>query len=154
MFCLLTFHVRETSPGKNNDLHLIYLPYLQCKTPGSIGLRFVRQTRPLCTALYTISVRQTEVLPCKDLLTLQSGFLRIPSRDGHPCLWLTVPTAKSVADFHRQVVAHAGRTGKIRITKPVMRIIFMAGAEGLEPSARGFGGAVGYAFHGNFVGAL
>ena len=27
----------------------------------------------------------------------------------------------------------------------------MAGAEGLEPSARGFGGAVVYAFHGIFM---
>ncbi|MFF0419754.1 hypothetical protein, partial [Paenibacillus lactis] len=33
-------------------------------------------------------------------------------RGGHPCLWLTVPTAKPVADFHRQVIAHAGRTIK------------------------------------------
>jgi hypothetical protein len=41
-----------------------------------------------------------------------SGFLQIPSRDGHPCLQLTVPTAKPVADFHRQVIAHAGRTSK------------------------------------------
>ena len=39
-----------------------------------------------------------------------SGFLQIPPRDGHPCLRLTVPTAKSVADFHRQVIAHAERT--------------------------------------------
>src|SRR5690606_2743697 len=39
-----------------------------------------------------------------------SGFLQIPPRDGHPCLWLTVPTAKPVADFHRLVIAHAGRT--------------------------------------------
>ena len=38
------------------------------------------------------------------------GFLQIPPHDGHPCLWLTVPTAKSVADFHRQVIAHAERT--------------------------------------------
>ncbi|MBB6022927.1 hypothetical protein HNR77_004026, partial [Paenibacillus sp. JGP012] len=29
---------------------------------------------------------------------------------GHPCPWLTVPTAKPVADFHRQVIARAGRT--------------------------------------------
>ncbi|MDO3681570.1 hypothetical protein, partial [Paenibacillus ehimensis] len=27
---------------------------------------------------------------------------------------LTVPTAKPVADFHRQVIAHAGRTTKIK----------------------------------------
>lgn len=41
-----------------------------------------------------------------------SGFLQIPPRDGHPCPWLTVPTAKPVADFHRQVIAHAGRTSR------------------------------------------
>ena len=43
-----------------------------------------------------------------------SDFLQIPPLDGHPCLRLTVPTAKSVADFHRQVIAHAERTYKIR----------------------------------------
>jgi hypothetical protein len=48
------------------------------------------------------------------------GFLRIPPRDEHPCLRLTVPTAKSVTDFHRQVIAHAGRTTKKRL------IIFQA----------------------------
>ena len=41
-----------------------------------------------------------------------SDFLQIPSHDGHPCLWLTVPTAKSVADFHHQVITHAERTIK------------------------------------------
>ena len=40
------------------------------------------------------------------------GFLQIPPHGGHPCPWLTVPTAKSVADFHRQVIAHAERTTK------------------------------------------
>jgi hypothetical protein len=39
-----------------------------------------------------------------------SGFLQIPSHDGHPCLQLTVPTAKPVVDFHHQVITHAGRT--------------------------------------------
>ena len=43
-----------------------------------------------------------------------SDFLQIPSFGGHPCLRLTVPTAKSVADFHRQVIAHAERTSKKR----------------------------------------
>ena len=32
------------------------------------------------------------------------AILQIPPRVGHPCLWLTAPTAKSVTDFHRQVV--------------------------------------------------
>ena len=40
------------------------------------------------------------------------GFLQTPPHDGRPCPWLTVPTAKSVADFHRQVVTHAERTIK------------------------------------------
>ena len=43
-------------------------------------------------------------------LILPSGFLQIPPHGGHPCLRLTVPTAKSVVDFHHQVIAHAGRT--------------------------------------------
>ena len=45
-------------------------------------------------------------------LILPSGFLQIPPHGGHPCLRLTVPTAKSVVDFHHQVIAHAGRTGR------------------------------------------
>ena len=44
-----------------------------------------------------------------------SDFLQIPSYGGHLiCLQmglrLTVPTAKSVADFHRLIIAHAERT--------------------------------------------
>ena len=41
-----------------------------------------------------------------------SDFLQTPPHDGRPCLWLTVPTAKPVADFHRQVITHAERTTK------------------------------------------
>ena len=48
--------------------------------------------------------------PIEQLSTPQSSFLQIPPHDGHPCLRLTVPTAKSVVDFHHQVIAHAGRT--------------------------------------------
>ena len=44
-----------------------------------------------------------------------SGFLQIPPRDGHPCLRLTLPTTKRVADFHRRVVAHAWRTTKMSV---------------------------------------
>ena len=43
-----------------------------------------------------------------------SDFLQIPPHSGHSCPWLTVPTAKSVADSHRQVIAHAERTTKTR----------------------------------------
>ena len=53
----------ETSPGKSDNLHLIYPPHLLHVLLCSIGLCFVRQARPACTALYVISVRQAEVLP-------------------------------------------------------------------------------------------
>ena len=43
-------------------------------------------------------------------------FLQTPPHDGRPCLWLTVPTAKPVADFHRQVITHAERTENTNTT--------------------------------------
>ncbi|WP_220693853.1 hypothetical protein, partial [Salipaludibacillus neizhouensis] len=52
-----------------------------------------------------------------------SGFLQIPSHDGHPCLPLTVPTTKSVVDFHHQVVRHAGHTRKGAILITELRLI-------------------------------
>jgi len=56
------------------------------------------------SASYAVLVHQVGTLP--------TGFLQIPPRDGHPCPWLMVPTAKPIADFHRQAIAHAGRTRK------------------------------------------
>jgi len=49
-----------------------------------------------------ISVRQTEVLP--------SASFRFHLAMDTLAVRLTVPTAKSVADLHRQVIVHAGRT--------------------------------------------
>ena len=49
-----------------------------------------------------------------------SDFLQTPPHDGRPCLWITVPTAKPVADFHRQVITRAERTNKNR---PLLRRI-------------------------------
>jgi len=36
----------------------------------------------------------------------------LPPHDGHPCLRLTVPTAKPVADLHRLATVHARHTPK------------------------------------------
>ncbi|MEE0568820.1 MAG: hypothetical protein UC379_02110, partial [Acutalibacteraceae bacterium] len=41
-----------------------------------------------------------------------SDFFQTPSHGGRPCLRLTVPTAKPVADFHRQVITRAEHTRK------------------------------------------
>ena len=102
----------ETSPGKNNDLHLIYLPHLQRKVRAVsdfvLSGKLVRLALPSMRFLFV----RPRFCPQRYFQTSESGFLQIPPHDGHPCLWLTVPTAKSVADFHRQVVAHAGRTKK------------------------------------------
>ena len=64
-------------------------------------------------------------------LILPSGFLQIPPHGGHPCLRLTVPTAKSVVDFHHQVIAHAGRT----IKKPARKIPAGFTPNGARPSS-------------------
>ena len=41
-----------------------------------------------------------------------SDFFQTPPHDGRPCLRLTVPTAKSVVDFHHQVITRAEHTQK------------------------------------------
>ena len=51
---------------------------------------------------------------CSSARDFASGFLQIPPHDGHPCFWLTLPTAIYVADFHRQVTAHAGHTRTVQ----------------------------------------
>ena len=47
---------------------------------------------------------------CSSGREFASSFFQIPPRGGHPCSSLTVPTAKSVVDFHHQVVVHAAHT--------------------------------------------
>ncbi|MEE0568796.1 MAG: hypothetical protein UC379_01985, partial [Acutalibacteraceae bacterium] len=46
-----------------------------------------------------------------------SDFFQTPSHGGRPCLRLTVPTAKPVADFHRQVITRAEHTSKAAVQK-------------------------------------
>lgn len=53
----------ETSPVKNDNFHLIYLPNLHLDVSDSIGLHLALQIRPHRNALYSVSVRQTEILP-------------------------------------------------------------------------------------------
>lgn len=63
MFCPQTFHVRETSPGKNKIFLSMCLPHLLQAIPGSIGTSTCCAALSLLTALYVISVRQTGDLP-------------------------------------------------------------------------------------------
>ncbi|MBD9172782.1 MAG: hypothetical protein EGP83_06525 [Clostridiales bacterium] len=62
------------------------------------------QSRPLCPALYAISVRRLRTLPAASFrfhLTMDTLAVR-----------LTLPTTKRVVDFHHQAIAHGGRTTK------------------------------------------
>ena len=54
-----------------------------------------------------------------------SGFLQIRSRPRHPCLWLTLPLAGCVEDFHLQVVQS---TTTVNRTAPVTALRAMPGA--------------------------
>ena len=67
-----------------------------------MGLCLVRQTRPPRICLICDF--------CSSDREFALGLLQIPPHDGHPCPQLTLPTAKRVADFHRQVTAHFGQT--------------------------------------------
>lgn len=85
--------------------HSIYLPHL-CFELGQLSdfsffRSLIHSTHLLCDF-------------CSSDQSFALGFLQIPPHGGHPCLQLTVPTAKPVVDFHHQVIAHAGRTTQKR----------------------------------------
>ena len=65
---------------------------------------------PCMTTSYGVPVRQARTLPTQLVCSCASGFFQIPPCDGHPCLRLTIPTAKFVVVFHHLVIAHAGHT--------------------------------------------
>ena len=74
------------------------------QSPGSMELRLVLQPRPLCPALYAISVRR--------LGTLLAASFKFRLSADTLAVRLTLPTTKRVVDFHHQAIAHGGRTTK------------------------------------------
>ena len=57
------FSVYETYSGKRNHLHLIYLLYLHLEIRAVLDFALRGKLVRFKYALYTVSVRQTEVLP-------------------------------------------------------------------------------------------
>ena len=110
---LLRFPVCKTSSGKRYHLHLIYLLYLRPEISCSIGLCSALGTRPSQIRLHIqfLFVRP-RFCPWLHFSASTSGFFQILPHDRHPCLRPTVPTDKSVVDFHHQVVTHAEHTRK------------------------------------------
>jgi hypothetical protein len=94
----------QISPGKNADLHPMYLPHLPPCAPDSGGASFCLANSPAQNGLICGF--------CSSGQDFAAGFLQIPPHDGHPCLGLTLLAVKRVADLHRRVSAHAGRTNK------------------------------------------
>ena len=134
---LLSERILQISPGKNDNLPLMATTSTVWGS-GSIGLSLVAQSRPpqisllcgFCPLAREFALRRTFQPP-------QSDFLQIPPRDGHPCLWLTVPATESVVDFHHQVVDHAGRTHKKRRNTVVfLRFLIKHVISGSFPSVR------------------
>ena len=64
---------------------------------------------------------------CSSDREFASSFFQIPPRGGRPCSSLIVPAAKSVVDFHHQVVVHAAHT---RSRTPHKRSAGFAGRRG------------------------
>jgi hypothetical protein len=71
----------------------IYVAPLPCKFWALVNWA----TSPQYDASYPLPVRQASALP--------SGFLQTRSHPRNPCLWLTLPLAGRVEDFHLQVSA-------------------------------------------------
>ena len=87
---------------QNANLHPMHPPHLPQCVPDSNRALFCLANSPAHSGLVCGF--------CSSGRDFAAGFLQIPPRDGHPCLWLILLAAKRIADFHHRVSAHAGRT--------------------------------------------
>src|SRR5690606_18551416 len=84
---------------------ITFIPSTCCIYPSKTG----QYRTSVCSGTLSISIGLVCSF-CPSGQDFAAGFLQIPPRDGHPCLKLTLPTAKCVRDFHPIVMTHAGRT--------------------------------------------
>ena len=80
-----------------------------------IGLLFRVQHRPYHPALICSFFSSARIFA--------ASFLQIPPRDGHPCSWLMLLTAKRIRVFHPIADTHAWRTPR-RGSKPRPLVLF------------------------------
>lgn len=109
----LRLRLAQISPGKNADLHPMHPPHLPPSVPGSGRASFCLANSPTLDGLLCDF--------CSSGQDFAARFLQIPPHDGHPCSWLILLAAKRIADFHRRVCAHAGRTKQKGVTKQSFR---------------------------------
>ena len=97
-------HTIQISPIKNSNFHPMSPPHLHREI--RVVLEFVLFSKLVRStyALYAISVRRCRTLP--------TASFRFHLTTDTLAVQLMVPTTKPIADFHRRVTAHVGRTKK------------------------------------------
>jgi len=110
-------HVHETSPLKNNNLHLMSPLYLHREIRVVLDFVLLSKLVRSTYALYIVSVRRCETLP--------SASFRFHLTMDTLAVQLVVPTTKPTADFHRQVITHVGRTQRKTTEKSVVFCILL-----------------------------
>ena len=93
----------QTSQGKCIRFPFMWLLHIRRCIPYSIGLLFLLQHHP-----YTCAFMQF-------LFVSPNVCRQIPSRDGHPCSWLRLPTVKRLQDFHLIADTHGWRTIRMQV---------------------------------------
>ena len=104
----------QISPIKNNNFHLMSPLHLHHGIRVVLDFVLFSKLVHSILALYVVSVRRCETLP--------SASFRFHVAMDTLAVQLMVPTTKPIADFHRQVIAHVGRTKKI--TDSSLSVIF------------------------------
>lgn len=106
----LYFCVRKTSLNKSNNLCSTYLSHSQCKARAVFD--FVLTYSFIRFALHHVQFLfvRPGVCPCQHFSVFTPSIFQILPHDGHPCLQLMAPTARSSVDFRHLVIAHSGLT--------------------------------------------
>jgi len=98
----LRLRLPQISPGKNDNLHPMYLPHLPHYDLDSFRASSCRALSPSQKGLICDF--------CSSGQGFASSFLQTPSHEGRPCSWLALLAVKRASDLNRLVIAHAGRT--------------------------------------------
>ena len=112
-----TWQAKQISQGNSRDLPAYACRIYVVAFRASIGLWQSLLPHPATPPLSA---------SCSSGQHFASGFLQIRSRPRHPCLWLTLPLAGCVEDFHPQVVQS---TTTVNRTAPVTALRAMPGAQ-------------------------
>ncbi|AVD90104.1 hypothetical protein C4Q26_24460 [Pseudomonas sp. SWI44] len=98
----------QISQGNSRDFPAYACRIYVTALRASIGLWRYGPTYPAVSPLSA---------SCSSGQHFASGFLQIRSHPRHPCLWLTLPLAGCVEDFHLQVTHSATTAKRVALTR-------------------------------------